>query len=593
MAAEKTQELLARASQDFEAGRIDGARWTLQRLLSKDPRNADAIHLLALIAAREGNLQQAADLFQKAIALAPTVARHHYNFAVLLASAGQSQAAIAEYQTTLQLEPSLVSAHNNLGNALRAQGKLTEARHHLSEAIRYSPQHASAHSNLGTTLADLGLMEEAVREFRAALSANPQYFQAHSNLLLNLTAYEKYDAEMLFREHRYWGQQHADRIAASAQANSSHVPNDRIRIGYVSSDFRAHSVAFFINPILGAHDRSKFEVTCYSSVRAPDAMTAVLKSRAEHWRDISQLSDEQAAAIIRQDRIDILVDLGGHTAESRLPLFARRPAPIQVEYLGYPGTSGMRQVDYLITDARVAPPESDRFYTERVIRLPRTFFCYGPPDQVPEVDEPPATRNGHVRFGVFTNPIKIRPVMMESWAKILHAVPNSRLVIQTQSLRDEGHRRDLSARLAALGVNESRIDLQGWTDFREYLSTLRSVDIGLDTFPFNGHTTTCHALFVGVPTITQTGQTHASRMGLSICESLGLGELVAMSADEYVRKATALANDLSRLRELRAGMRHRLINSGMLDRDRFTHELESAYDAMTREKPHPLHPRVL
>ncbi|MBC8106342.1 MAG: tetratricopeptide repeat protein [Anaerolineae bacterium] len=582
MAGDKSQELLARASEDFEAGRLDGARWTLQRLLTKDPRNADAIHLLALMAAREGNVQQSVDLFRKAIGIMPNVARHRYNFAVLLMSVGQSQAAIAEYRTTIQLDPTFASAHNNLGNALRAQGKLTEARDHFGEAIRYSPQHASAHSNLGTVLADLGELDQGVSEFRAAIAANPEFFRAHSNLLLNLTAYEKCDAETLFREHQSWGRQHADPIAASIAPAPSGPAKERLRIGYVSSDFRMHSVAFFIDPILAAHDRRKFEVTCYSSVRTPDAMTGLLRGRVERWRDISSLSDEQAAAMIREDRIDILVDLGGHTSDSRLLLFARKPAPIQVEYLGYPGTSGMRQMDYLITDARVAPLESDRFYPERVIRLPRTFFCYGPPDRVPDIDPLPAIANGQVRFGVFTNPIKIRPVMIENWAKILQGVPSARLTIQTQSLRDDAHRQDLLTRFVALGIEESRIDLQGSTDFREYLSTLRSTDIGLDTFPFNGHTTTCHALFVGVPTVTQAGQMHASRMGLSICESIQLGDLVATSADEYVMKAIALANDPARLSELRAGLRQRLIDAGMMDRARFTRELETVYQDLSR-----------
>lgn len=576
MAAEKIQELLARASEDFEAGRLDEARWTLQRLQTKDPRNADAMHLLALIEVREGHLQQAIALFQQAIAVAPNVSRHHYNFAILLMSVGQTQPAIAEYRTTIQLEPSFASAHNNLGNALRGQGKLTEARHHFAEAIRHHPEHTNAHSNLGTVLADLGQLDQAVNEFRAALTINPNYFQAHSNLLLNLTAHERCDPQTLFHEHQSWGRQHADPIATNSAPASSRSRTDRLRIGYVSSDFRAHSVAFFIDPILAAHDRAKFEVTCYSNVRNPDAMTALLRSRVEHWRDIVQLSDEQAAAMIREDRIDVLIDLGGHTQDSRLLLFARKPAPIQVEYLGYPGTSGMRQMDYLITDARVAPPpESDGFYTERVIRLPRSFFCYGPPDKVPDIDALPALANGHVRFGVFTNPIKIQPVMLENWAKILQGVPNSRLVIQTQSLRDPAHRQEMLARFTSLGIDESRVDLQGSTDFREYLSTLRSTDIGLDTFPFNGHTTTCHALYVGVPTITQAGQTHASRMGLSICESIQLGDLVASSADEYVMKAIALASDRARLSELRAGLRQRLVDFGMLDRDRFTRQFES------------------
>ncbi|CAN5642558.1 tetratricopeptide repeat protein [soil metagenome] len=582
MAADKIHELIARASGDLNAGRIDGARWALQRLLAKDPRNADGLHLSALICARERNFPQAVELFRRAIASAPDVSRHHYNFAVLLMSIGQPDLAVAEYLRTIEIEPAHVSAHNNLGNALRAQGRLTEARHHLSEAIRLDPQHAAAHSNLATVLADLQKLEDSVAESRAALSIDPQYWQAHSNLLLNLTAFEQFDAESLFREHEQWGRQHADRIAATIAPPPprGRASGERVRIGYVSADFRAHSVAFFIDPVLAAHDRSKFEVTCYSSVQKPDAMTHVLSKRPEHWRDISQLSDEHAAAMIREDRIDILIDLGGHTAQSRLFLFARRPAPIQIEYLGYPGTSGMRQMDYLITDARVAPPESERFYSERIIRLPRTFFCYGPPDIAPQVDPPPAVRNGHVRFGVFTNPIKIRPPMMQNWAKILREVPNSRLVIQSQSLQDEAHRRELHAALVNLGIDDSRIELQGWADFREYLLLLQSVDVALDTFPFNGHTTTCHALWMGVPAITLAGQTHASRMGLSICESIGLAELVASSADDYVARAVALANDPNRLAELRAGMRQRLIDAGMIDRQRFTRELEAAYESL-------------
>jgi protein O-GlcNAc transferase len=395
-----------------------------------------------------------------------------------------------------------------------------------------------------------------------------------------MNSHEAFDRRAMFAAHRDFAKQQANPLASPRPPLRNRAPGEPIKLGYISADFRSHSVSFFIEKVLANHDRSRFEITCYSSVMRPDAMTQRLRGYAHHWREIAHLPDEQVADLVRRDNLDILVELGGHTDGNRLLVMARRLAPIQVTYLGFPNTTGLEQIDYLITDAQLAPDGTDEFYSEKLVRLPGSFFCYFGPELGIPISPPPVEKNGHITFGLLTNWVKVRPAMMNLWAQLLHAVPNSRIILKAKSLRDANLARQVQDFFTSAGIEPQRIQAQSWTDFPTYLRLMADIDIGLDTFPFNGHTTSCHQLWMGVPVVTLAGETQASLMGKSILNSLKLPELIAQSPQQYLQIATDLARDVPRLRELRASMRSRWHASGLLDGFRFTRELEAAYEQM-------------
>jgi len=580
--ASETEQILSRAGNDLRSGKVAQAEWALRKILNREPRNAKAMDLMGAIALLRGQTLQAVQWLMQAVAVSPGDADLQYNLGVMLASAGDVERAIDAYTRAIALRPEMVTAHNNLGNILRGQGRLTEAAEHFRQALRIRPDYVLAHNNLGLILLDLGRIDEGIESLRNALRLKPDYAGAHSNLLLALNSHESYDRAALLAGHREFARRHSDALAPAKPPTPQVAADGRIRVGYVSADFRSHSVAFFLDKILANHDRTRFAVTCYSNVARPDAMTARMRGNVEQWRDISIVSDDAAAEMIRADNIDVLVELGGHTEQNRLLLLAHKPAPIQMTYLGYPSTTGISQIDDLITDSSLAPEGTDSSYAEKVLRLPGSFFCYFGPELGIPISPPPTVASGRITFGVLTNWIKVRPPMMELWAKILAAAPNSRLVFKARSLRDEKLVQEVRSQFAARDLDPSRIETQAWTDFPNYLRQMSEIDIGLDTFPFNGHTTTCHQLWMGVPVITLVGGTHASRMGKSIMSAMDLAELVARSAEEYVACAINLASDVAHLAELRRTMRDRWQRSGLLDGRRFTSELEEIYRSVVQ-----------
>jgi predicted O-linked N-acetylglucosamine transferase (SPINDLY family) len=353
-------------------------------------------------------------------------------------------------------------------------------------------------------------------------------------------------------------------------------------VGYVSIDFRRHSVAYFLEPILAAHNRESFEVFCYADVPVPDDATERLRRHANHWREIGGRSDAEIAELVRNDGIDILVDLVGHTASRLLRVFARKPAPIQISYLGYPGTTGLSSIDYRLTDALTDPVGiTERHHTEKLVRLEDSAWCYRPPAEAPPIAQPPFATRGVVTFGSFNMLPKISPQMIELWAKILAATAGSRMVVKTRSFSDEPSRQRVAALFRRAGVDPSRLDLRSRTEAQVgHLADYGNIDIELDTFPYNGTTIICESLWMGVPVVTLAGQTHVSRVGLSLLSNVGLQDLAAKTPDDYVRIATGLAGDPKRLMELRATMRQRMLQSPLLNEARFTRGVESVYRMM-------------
>mgnify|MGYP001076071199 CR=1 FL=1 len=441
-----------------------------------------------------------------------------------------------------------------------------------------NPRLAVALNSLGSAYQGQGDFENAERCYRQCLAATPGDLQARSNLLMLLNYLPDADAARVFAEHLEWGRVAESRIPRLDPAGFDHDPQRRVRVGYVSPDFREHSVASFIEPVLRQHDRSRFEVCCYSSLPTPDETTLRIRASVDVWRDIHKLSDGEAARLIRDDRIDILVDLSGHTSGGRLGIFAARPAPLQMTWMGYPNTTGLGAIDYRITDGVADPAGEEAWYSEALMRLDGCFLCYQPDPDTPEVAPLPALANGHVTFGSFNNFSKINPGVLQLWSEVLKQVPGSRLLLKCPALTDAFVQRRVSDALQALGIGAERVDLLGHTRTRQdHLALYARVDIALDTFPYNGTTTTCEALWMGVPVVTLSGRHHAGRVGASLLKAVGHPEWIAATAENYVRTATGLAADLDALQAIRAVLRRDVAASKLCDATGFVRRIETAY----------------
>jgi predicted O-linked N-acetylglucosamine transferase (SPINDLY family) len=390
--------------------------------------------------------------------------------------------------------------------------------------------------------------------------------------------------EQALAEHRHWAERVASpRYPAAPRHANDRDPERRLRIGYVSPDFRRHPVSSIFAPILAAHDPRQTEVTCYYNFAGEDVVTLRLKSLAQHWRPVAAIDDAALCAQIRADRIDILVDLAGHTGGSRLLAFAHKPAPVQVSWLGYFNTTGLATMDYFLSDPWSSPPGQDRLYVERLLRLPHTRFCYEPPQYMPEVGTLPCDSSGHITFGSLNNLAKLNDQVLALWSQLLLALPHSRLLVQTAALDDAPNCRHFRERWARLGIAPERLQLRGFAPIEQSPAAYAEIDIALDPFPFCGGMTSFEALWMGVPLITLPGATVASRQSASMLANLGLRELIAADAREYVDKARELALDPQRLAALRAGLRARFAASPLMDYRGFARALESAYRRMWRD----------
>ncbi|MFI5455208.1 MAG: tetratricopeptide repeat protein [Isosphaerales bacterium] len=603
------------ALQHHRSGRLAEAKRIYVQILDQAPDDPDALQLLGLIAHDEGRSQEAVELISRAVALKPAVAQYqcnlgvalwgsgradeavaayraavalepayadaHYNLGSALKDQGRSQEAIAAYQAAIQLQPDMVEAHVNLGIALKDQGELDEAIAAYRDAIRLRPDWADAHYNLGFAVAIQGRLDEAIQSYRKALAREPNSAAYHSQLLQTLHYHPGYDVAMIYQEHLRWSQEHAEPLKRFIQPHQNDRNPDRpLRIGYVSADFRSHACAFCLEHLLTAHDRRQFELVCYAEVAHPDEVTRRIKAHARTWRNTVGMSDLQLAAQIRGDRIDILVDLKVHTAENRLMVFAHKPAPVQVTWMGYPGTTGLSTIDYRLTDPYLDPPGlNDQYYTEETVRLPETFWCYEPGSREPAVNPLPASRTGQVTFGSMNSFCKANDSVLELWARVLRTVAGSRLMV----LIDSGsHRQRTLEVLERNGVDRVRVEFEPRRARPLYMELYHRIDIALDMVPYNGVTTSLDALLMGVPVVCLAGRTAVSRGGLTIMSNIGLPELVARSPDEYVAIAARLAGDLPRLALLRSTLRERLESSPMMDTQRFARQIELAYRAMWR-----------
>jgi predicted O-linked N-acetylglucosamine transferase (SPINDLY family) len=564
----------------LDQGKYDEARASLEAALALEPDSAlvhtnlgNALKYLQLV-------RQAEVHFREAIRLDPSTSTVFNNLGAVLADQARYEEALEYLRTAVEKPMPSAQAFCNLSRALGELGRLDESIVAAQRAIELSPDYSAAYCNLGNSLKTLGRIPEAIRAYRTAIAHDPRGVPPRSDLVYALNFDGGYDPAAVFAEHREFGRVIADPITANRLAHKNDRTRDRrLRVGYVSGHYWAHAVNFFVEPILAAHDHTAFEVFCYASSPQADMTTARLRSYADHWRDISQTIDERASQLARDDGIDILVDLAGHIGGNRLMLFARKPAPVQVTYIGYQNTTGMAAMDYRLTDDWADPPgTTDEFYTEKLVRLPRSFFCYLPSADAPPPSALPALDKGHVTFGSFNNFAKVTPQVLTTWCEILRAVPNAHIVIVANA--QDSVAAYLVRTFTERGIDVSRVTLADRRGRLEYLSLINQVDIALDPFPFNGHTTTCDALWQGVPVVTLAGRMYAERFGSTAHVNLGLQDLIAGSLTEYVSIAARLAGNLEALSQLRGGLRQRMAESPLLDFAGFTRNLESAYRQM-------------
>jgi len=603
------QQALDLAVQHHQAGRSQQAQEIYRQILAQQPDHPGALHLMGVLAAQAGDreaaigwirralgvwphdvtfhvnlayilegagrIEEAGEAYRRALELTPENADLHFRYGNMLRMRGLMAQAGAQFQEVLRLEPGHVGALNNRGLALAEMGRLDEALACCREAIRLAPDSAMAHSNLGHDLKLAGQMREAIAAYRRATELEPGNAAYFSNLVYALHYTPGYSAEAIFEELRHYDESFVRPLRAAIRPHENdRNPERKLRIGYVTPEFRQHALGLYLMPLLERHDKAQFEIFCYADVAQPDSYTLRHRQCADQWRDTRGMSDEALAEAVRGDRIDILVDLHQHMGGNRLPLLARKPAPVQVGFAGYPNTSGVSAIDYRLTDPYLEPAEEAALPSmEKVLRLPRTWWCYQAATEVP-VNELPAGAAGHVTFGNLNNFCKHNEETYQLWAEVMRAVENSRLML----LAPEGMARDRTiSYLVGQGIGAERVMFVGLAGLADYLKYYHQIDMGLDSFPYNGHMTSMDSFWMGVPVMSYIGTVPWGRGTWSQASNLGVPELVGRNPEEFVRLSSALAKDLPRLAELRRTLRRRMQDSPLMDAGGYARGIEAVY----------------
>ena len=582
-------------------GREDEALAAFLRAIDLGADFPETRNNIGNILRRQGKLDEALEAYRHALRLRPNYPEAHDHLGAALLEAGRIEEAIPELRTAISLRPDFPEAYNNLGNALRGAGDIDAALEAFRKAEQLRPNWAELLNNLGSVLQEMRQLDAAIDCYRRAIAISNES-RIWDNLLLAIQIQDFVTPEQIYGEHAKWNRVCAEPLAGIVPARGVDVSdsNRRLRIGYVSPDFCDHAVGRQVLPLIEHRDREQFEVVCYSSVQRADGMTARFRTSTDLWRDVRILSDEQLAEQIRQDEIDILVDLALHSAHNRLLAFARKPAPVQVTFAGYPGTTGLRAIDYRLSDPYLDElPIADcrlpnasgissfiiphlSLHSETTVVLPRCFWCLEPRDSDPPVKDPPALTNGFITFGCLSHFSKItNDTLLNCWREVLLRVPNSRLLVLAPrgSVRAQFNNSEFLK-----GIEPQRIEFADRCPRPRYMELYNRIDICLDTFPYNGHTTTLDALWMGVPLVTRYGDTTVSRGAFSILSNAGLAELAARTPEEFVEIAVSLAENLPRLAELRSMMRDRMRQSPLMDVKRFTRDIESAYLEMWSQR---------
>ena len=569
--------LLDQAGKTFEARDFAKTDLLIAQALALEPGNLRGWCFQAVVAVETGRKELALKTIQRALKHGPRIPAVINNAATIFYQCGQPARARQLWRRLLEIAPQSVDANWNLAMYHVRQGDMDDAEFYLRKVMELAPDHPGVYLNLGNLLKNRGQIEEAISIFREAVRRHPHDLRGFSNLLYAMHFDPSSSPEQIYREHAAWGRAFEETVPCQERHENNRSIERRLRIGYLSPNFRAHVVGHNFLPLIRQHDHEQFQVFCYSDTVMEDDVTENLRREADVWRDTQKLPDSDLAKLIAQDQIDVLVDLTMHMEGVRLGVFARKPAPVQVTWMAYPGSTGLSRMDYRFTDTVLDPPEAaDGFYTEQSIRL-ESYWCFEPPKDCPPLNPLPADLNGHVTFGCLNNFGKVNTQLLEVWRKILLSVPHSHLLL----LPPKG--KTTTWLLDNLQIDPARVECLPRQNHRDYLALYNRIDLALDPFPYTGHTTTLDGLWMGVPVVTLAGLTVASRGSLSILSNLGLQELAATTKDGYVALAVDLANQLPRLREMRARLRQRIEQSILMDSNRFARQAESAYRIMWKK----------
>lgn len=584
------QGWLLRCRLKRESQQLDAALASAQKALQLAPKDAVSHAEAAATYYTMGNYYPAVQHYYKAHELAPQEAEYPFQLGAIMQILGKNEEAIQCYMKALTLDRTMTSAFDKLGVVLAKSGQYEESILAFQRALKLTPEDHNIHTNLATAYIQCGRIHEAVKSYQTAMELAPddpiiagRHLFA-SNYLSELTTEEKQAL------HRRWADKHTPATLKSSDHQNSRDPQRKLRIGYLSCQFMKHPVAAFLLPLLKNHDRSRFEVYCYVFNRRTDEMSNEIRQLCDHWQAVYDWDNKQVADSIRADGVDILVDLSGHEFPRQLDIFARKPAPVQISWLGYFNSTGMAAMDYFISDDVSSPPGQEAQFSEQLVRLPHTRFCYEIPGYAPPASKLPAHKNGYVTFGCFNNLAKVNDDVIALWAEVLQAVPDSKLLLKARALNDEATRNDYAARFSAHGIEADRLLFRPFSSKHiEFLQTFAEIDIALDPFPFTGGLTTCDGLWMGVPLVTLAGDSLVARQGVSFLGCLDLQDWVAQHRTDYVRIAVEKSRDLDTLAETRKALRERMKHSPLTDGAAFARNMEAAlrqcWENWCRTKP--------
>jgi predicted O-linked N-acetylglucosamine transferase (SPINDLY family) len=574
MAETSAQQLVKQAMQLHQRGELQQARELYAEVLEISPRHPDALHLYGLACHQQGDHKTAVAYIRQAIELVPDQPVLRNNLGGALCETGDYEDALTQLHIALDLRPDYAGAHQNLGSVYARAGDPDSALKHARKAVELDANRPEAWFDLGLILLDHVLLGESVDAFRKALALRPLYPRAATSLLYTLNLLPDTDPAMIEEEHC--------KVAAAAFKPVQTTPesagkNERIRVGYVSGDFCAHAVNYFFEPVLEHQDKSLFETYCYSDGTRQDHASHRLQQAAQHWRDISAWGDDRVIEQVKSDGIDILVDLAGHTKRNRLGVFARKPAPCQLSWLGFPNTTGLDSMDYRVVDRYTVPGDEVSGGSEELLRLPHGFACFRPPGHAPAIQPAPVVSNGFVTLGCLHKLEKLNEDVIALWAQVLQENPGTQLLLVRDQL-DDWQQRRLRSLFLRHGVAGDRLKMTRFYDLQQgFFDLFADIDILLDTFPWSGHTLACCALWMGVPVVSLYGDRHAGRMVASLLDLLELDELVAKDTESYARIVNGLCGDQDRLIRYRAEIRNQFEKSPLRDEKSFTKELETQY----------------
>jgi protein O-GlcNAc transferase len=540
------------------------------------PDDADAHYNLGNTLKKLAQNESAVASYRRALEIKPDYAEAYNNLGIALQDLGQFESAVASYRRALEIKPDFAEAHSNLGLAMKEFGQYEGAVASYRRALEIKPDYVEAHSNLGMALQDLGQLDAAMASYRRALEINPDHAKARGGLLFALNYTASHAPSYYLEQARQYGRIVAGKVGARFSAWQCATRPERLRIGLVSGDLRNHVVGYFLEGLLSHIDPARIELIAYPTHHKEDKITTCIRPYFSEWKPLIGKNDEAVARLIHADGVHILFDLSGHTGHNRLPVFAWKPAPVQVSWLGYFATTGVAEMDYLLADEVGVPAAQQAQFTESVWYLPDTRLCFTAPDVVIAVAPLPAMTTGWITFGCFQNMAKLGDDILAVWGKIFAALPTAKLRIQCKQLGEPAQVEQMMQRLQHYGIDTARVVMHGSARREAYLAAHAEVDMILDTFPYPGGTTTCEALWMGVPTLTLAGDSLLARQGASLLTAAGLEEWVATSKEEYIAKAIALASDLPMLAALRAGLRQQVLASPLFDARRFARNFEDA-----------------